>query len=130
MAPAAESRRQPICPFFGDFLWTSKESYPAAGRNRRSQGLEIHPDSEKNAKSEGGAPTGATTEKGDSMSNRQEVIVTDIRMSFISMVVFMIKWVIAAIPALLILSLIFGLLSMIFTGFMGGMMGQHMGPYR
>jgi hypothetical protein len=22
--------------FFGDFLWTSKESYPAAGRNRRT----------------------------------------------------------------------------------------------
>jgi hypothetical protein len=67
--------------------------------------------------------------KGGSMTDRQEIIVTDIRMSFVSMVVFMIKWVIAAIPALLILSVLFGLASMLFAGFMGGMMGGHMGPY-
>jgi hypothetical protein len=36
VALATKSRGQPICPFFGDFLWTSKESCPAAGRNRRS----------------------------------------------------------------------------------------------
>jgi hypothetical protein len=33
----------------------------------------------------------------------KHVIVTDIRMSFFSMVVFMVKWVIASIPALFIL---------------------------
>jgi hypothetical protein len=34
------------------------------------------------------------------------VVVTDIRMSFGSMVIFMVKWAIASIPALLILSLL------------------------
>lgn len=47
--------------------------------------------------------------------NRQSVIVTDIRMPFFSMVVFMVKWAIAAIPAFLILTvigvLIWGMLS-------------------
>ena len=38
--------------------------------------------------------------------DRQEVIVTDIRMSFWSMVVFMVKWAIAAIPAFIILGFI------------------------
>ena len=37
---------------------------------------------------------------------RQEVVVTDIRMRFISMVAFMIKWAIASIPALLILTVV------------------------
>jgi hypothetical protein len=37
---------------------------------------------------------------------RQTVIVTDIKMPFWSMVVFMVKWAIAAIPALLLLGLI------------------------
>ncbi|MDQ6976968.1 MAG: hypothetical protein Q9M75_02530 [Ghiorsea sp.] len=37
---------------------------------------------------------------------KNEVVVTDIQMSFGSMVVFMIKWAIAAIPALIILSVI------------------------
>jgi hypothetical protein len=34
---------------------------------------------------------------------RQEVVVTDIRMPFISMVMFMVKWAIASIPAMVIL---------------------------
>lgn len=41
------------------------------------------------------------------MADRQEVVVTDIRMSFWSMVVFMVKWALASIPALFILVLIF-----------------------
>lgn len=57
------------------------------------------------------------------MEHRQEVVVTDIRMSFTSMVIFMIKWVLASIPALIILSLLFGILTMLFGGFMGGFMG-------
>lgn len=56
------------------------------------------------------------------MENRQEVVVIDIKMSFMSMVVFMIKWIIASIPAFIILSLLFSFLMMIFGGFMGGMM--------
>ena len=35
------------------------------------------------------------------------VIVTDIKMNFISMVEFMVKWVLASIPALIILAMIF-----------------------
>lgn len=35
---------------------------------------------------------------------KQKVIVTDIQMPFWSMVIFMIKWSIASIPALIILS--------------------------
>ncbi len=37
---------------------------------------------------------------------KNEVVVTDIQMTFGSMVVFMIKWAIAAIPALIILSIL------------------------
>ena len=36
-----------------------------------------------------------------------KVVVTDIQMPFISMVVFMVKWALAAIPALFILFAIF-----------------------
>ena len=35
--------------------------------------------------------------------NRQEVVVVDVRMPFLSMVVFMVTWAIACIPALLVL---------------------------
>src|ERR1022692_1415894 len=38
--------------------------------------------------------------------NRQNVVVTDIHMPFFSMVVFMVKWAIAAIPAFIILTVI------------------------
>jgi hypothetical protein len=56
------------------------------------------------------------------MEDRQEVVVTDIRMSFTSMVMFMIKWVIASIPAFIILSIMFSVIMVLFGGFMGGMM--------
>jgi hypothetical protein len=59
------------------------------------------------------------------MENHREVIVTNIKMPFLSMVVFMIKWAIASIPAIIILTLLFGLFSAIFGGFIGGM--HHMG---
>ncbi|MCB1737819.1 MAG: hypothetical protein KDI42_06820 [Gammaproteobacteria bacterium] len=50
--------------------------------------------------------------------SRQEVTVVDIRMPFMSMVAFMVKWVIASIPAMLILGLIFMVFSMLFGGAM------------
>ena len=42
------------------------------------------------------------------MNNEIEkrVIVTDINMPFMSMVIFMVKWVIASIPAFIILSVL------------------------
>ncbi len=49
--------------------------------------------------------------------------VTDIRMPFWSMVVFMVKWVFASIPAMIIFSLMAGsimvVLSMVFGSFWG-----------
>jgi len=48
----------------------------------------------------------------------QRVVVTDIRMGFWSMVIFMVKWVIAAIPAFIILWLISMALRAIFAGIM------------
>jgi ABC-type sugar transport system permease subunit len=55
------------------------------------------------------------------MSEEQrEVIVVDIKMRFWSMVVFMIKWVIASIPAFLILAILWALLMAVLGGLAGG----------
>ena len=59
------------------------------------------------------------------MDHQSEVVVTNIKMPFFSMVVFMIKWAIASIPAIIILSFLFAIFGLIFSSFMGGM--QHMG---
>ena len=45
--------------------------------------------------------------------DRREVVVTDIKIPFWSMVVLMVKWAIAAIPAVLILMLMAALISML-----------------
>jgi hypothetical protein len=37
---------------------------------------------------------------------KNEVVITDIKMPFFSMVAFMVKWTIAAIPAFIILAII------------------------
>jgi hypothetical protein len=52
-----------------------------------------------------------------STDHSTRVIVTDIKMPFWSMVRFMVKWAIAAIPALIILTIIGALLSAAVTGF-------------
>jgi hypothetical protein len=44
----------------------------------------------------------------------QPVVVTDVRMKFFSMMLFMIKWALASIPAVIILSAIFGGLGVLF----------------
>lgn len=49
------------------------------------------------------------------------VVVVDIKMSFWSMVVFMVKWVIAAIPAAIILFFIFVMVTTFFGGLVGGL---------
>lgn len=51
----------------------------------------------------------------------RNVVVTDIRMPFLSMVIFMVKWVIASIPAFMILSVLGMLLMVFLNGFMHGM---------
>lgn len=54
--------------------------------------------------------------KGEKMeiNEKNEVVVTDIKMPFMSMVVFMIKWVIASIPAIIILSILFMIMAAVF----------------
>ncbi len=44
-----------------------------------------------------------------------KVIVTDISMTFISMVKFMVKWALASIPAMVILVILYILLAAIIT---------------
>ena len=51
------------------------------------------------------------------------VVVTDIRMPFLSMVVFMIKWAIAAIPAFIILAVIGAVVATLLSG-LGMMIGM------
>ncbi|MFT5699851.1 MAG: hypothetical protein ACI8ZB_002719 [Desulforhopalus sp.] len=48
------------------------------------------------------------------MENGTKVKITDIDMPFMSMVVFMIKWAIASIPAMIVLMLAGGLVTAIF----------------
>ena len=53
--------------------------------------------------------------------DKQEVVVVDIKMPFLSMVVFMVKWVIASIPALLILGLLLGFATALLGGVWAGL---------
>jgi len=41
----------------------------------------------------------------------QKVVITDIKMPFFSMVVFMIKWMLASIPAFIVIAIILAVLS-------------------
>jgi len=50
--------------------------------------------------------------------DRTEVVVTNVKMPFWSMVRFMVKWSIASIPAVIILAIIAGV---IFIGLIAGM---------
>ena len=60
-------------------------------------------------------------------SARMQVVVTDIDMPFMSMVVFIVKWTIAAIPAMIILfvlgTIAAVLLGGIFHSMFGGLFG-------
>ena len=55
--------------------------------------------------------------------SNQRVVVTDIRMSLWSMVVFMVKWAVAAIPAFIIFAVLWGVVVWLVGG-MGTMMGM------
>ena len=58
-------------------------------------------------------------------NNVQEIVVTDIRIPFISMVVLLVKWSLAAIPAMIILISIAVAVSMVLGGLFDGMGGWH-----
>ncbi|MDL1975085.1 MAG: hypothetical protein LWX55_10000 [Deltaproteobacteria bacterium] len=57
------------------------------------------------------------------MDESKGVTVTDIQMPFGSMVVFMIKWAIASIPAAIILFLIASVFTVVFGSIFSGMLG-------
>ncbi|ADH86340.1 conserved hypothetical protein [Desulfurivibrio alkaliphilus AHT 2] len=60
------------------------------------------------------------------MENKSnQVVVVDISMPFWSMVVFMVKWSVAAIPAMIIIFLLASLFFAVLGGLFGGM--GHMG---
>jgi len=63
----------------------------------------------------------------------QNVVITDIKMPFFSMITFMVKWALASIPAVIIIGIIFGALLMglnMVLGMLGleGMLGSFMPP--
>ncbi len=47
------------------------------------------------------------------VEDRREVVVTDIKIPFWSMVVLMVKWAIAAIPAVIILMILMALITLV-----------------
>jgi hypothetical protein len=49
-----------------------------------------------------------------------KVVVTDIKIPFRSMVILMVKWAVATIPALIILSVIGSIIFWLITALMGG----------
>jgi hypothetical protein len=52
--------------------------------------------------------------------SQQHVVVTDIKIPFMSMVVLLVKWALASIPAVIILIVIGAVFSMIFGALFGG----------
>ena len=57
--------------------------------------------------------------------NTQEIVVTDVKIPFVSMVVLLVKWTLAAIPAMIILIVIAAIVSATLGAFFGGMFGWH-----
>lgn len=53
------------------------------------------------------------------MNDNNDVRIVDFRMSFVSMVCFMVKWTIASIPAILILGMMLAALVVIVRGVVG-----------
>ena len=55
--------------------------------------------------------------------DKREVVVTDVKIPFWSMIVLMVKWAVAAIPALIVLLVIGSVVSMVMAAIFGG--GMH-----
>jgi len=62
--------------------------------------------------------------------NSPQVVVTDIKIPFWSMVVLMVKWALAAIPAIVILIVIGSVTSAVLGLMFGGMFDWQWGPRR
>jgi len=59
--------------------------------------------------------------------NSREIVVTDVKIPFLSMVVLLVKWALAAIPAMIILIVIGTVLSMILATLFGSTFGWRAG---
>ena len=57
-------------------------------------------------------------------ANQEGIIIKDIQMPFGSMIVFMVKWALASIPAFIIISVIIAICLSVFTGLLAGL-GSH-----
>ena len=57
------------------------------------------------------------------MQDKTDVVVRDIQMPFGSMVVFMVKWTIASIPAMIIVFVVIGVAAAILGSIFGGLFG-------
>jgi len=68
--------------------------------------------------------------EGEMADNAREVVVTDIKIPFLSMVVLMVKWTLAAVPAVIILIVIASVISAALSAFFGGAFNWHWGPGR
>ena len=62
--------------------------------------------------------------------NSQTVVVTDIKIPFWSLVVLMVKWALAAIPAVVILIVIGAVVSALLSMMFGGAFHWQWGPWR
>ena len=60
----------------------------------------------------------------------REIVVTDIKIPFWSMVVLMVKWALAAIPAVIILIVIGGVMAAALSALFGGAFNWHRGMGR
>ena len=74
--------------------------------------------------------TGQSNQEIQMADNQHEVTVTDIKIPFWSMVILMVKWALAAIPAIIILIIIGTLLSIALHTLLGGAGGWQWGPGR
>ena len=57
-------------------------------------------------------------------ADRSEVVVTDVRIPFMSMVTLMVKWTLASIPAFIILFVIAAIIAGLFGGLFAGLAGR------
>ncbi len=64
------------------------------------------------------------------MSDQREVVVTDISIPFWSMVVLLVKWALAAIPAVIILVAIWAGTTALLATLFDGVFSWHWGPGR
>lgn len=114
-APAAEFGEPLRCPACGAFyekaVWLAGEKLDKASHDRLAA---------ERKKVQQAAVVTHVQKIADQNKGAQPVVVVDLHMSFNSMVWFMVKWAIAAIPAMIILFVI-GFLILMFFGGMAGL---------